>query len=312
MTLRSEKILSQILVIFGVFLSLEALVYILNLNQQDIYIHLALFIFVYITLKFTFYFDLHFKSSGVLACKLKRHASRWDWLACRLGMLRQYAVSRFVHFRHWRTLRHWINCLGLPWLLYWGTVAIIFLNFHRSLVQQSAVVLSGIALSLIFWHLKEIYLNQGENVSEVTHVTLQTIKLYTAFVIFLACIGLAHYFCLPYTLFCLAIFGSIFTLMYQSLFHMQQINLKAIGSIFIIAAIITVFSGLVFVYWGLSNPTAALFLLGLYNFFWGVYSYHLRKRLSWAIFMEHLLITVLITGLSFGTTNFKAQLLPYC
>lgn len=311
MTLRAEKIFSLVWVSLGVFLFFEALVYILNLDQPGIYLNLSLAMAAYLTFKIAFFYDLHFKSTGVYGCK-ETHTDLFAWLWCRVQLVVRYAAQRLIHFRHWKTLRQWIHCMGIPTLLYWATVGIIFLNFQRILVQQVFVLFSTVAFALFFWHIKEIYRNKAEELTETVQISLQAIKLYSAFTIFIAALGLVQYFCLSYWSLCLVVLGSIFTLMYQSLFHMQKIKVKAVGSIFVIAVIMALFSGLVYTYWGLSYTTGALFLMGIYNFFWGIYSYFLRGRLSWAVFWEYFLVTLLICGMSVGITNFRARIIPYC
>lgn len=312
MTQKTQKIISAVWVTLGIFLCLEVLAYILNLDQAYIYIYLAIVIGLYLTLKITFFYDLHFKSTTTSLRLLKGHSGVRVWLKAHLIMVYAYTKERLHHFRHWKTLRHWINCLGLPWLLYWATVGVIFLNFNRVAIQQSVILLSTAALSVLFWHLKEIYRNQGENVTEAAHVSFQAVKLYSALMIFLCGLGLVQYFCLPYWSLCLVVLGAIFTLMYQSLFHMQKINWVTVAVIAIIAFVLSLFAGLVHIYWGLNYATGALFLTGLYNFVWGLYHYYLRRRLSWQVFFEYLLVTIFICGLSIGVTNFKARLLPYC
>lgn len=295
MTLRQEKIFSVIWVAAGELVCFEVLAYILNLNQLSVYINLAFAVSIYMTIRTAFYYDLHFKVRGQLGSSIV-----------------SYARNRLHHFMHWETLRHWISCMGTPTLLYWATVAIIFLNFNRIAVQQLFIVISTLAFSFFFWHLKEIYSNRGEEMKESAHVIFQAIKLYSAFTIFLASLGLVQYFCLSYWSLGPIIFGGIYTLMYQSLFHMQKINPKSVVALGVIALIISLVSGLVFLYWGLSYTTGALFLMGIYNFFWGLYYYFLRGRLSWSVFWEFLLVTILICSLCLGMTNFKSRILPYC
>lgn len=311
MTLRSEKLLSLLWVSLGALLCFEALIYILNLNQPGIFIRLALAVAVYLTLQIAFFYDLHFKTTGKFGCEHK-HISLVDWSFCRVKLLVNYGRQRLHHFRHWKTLRHWIHCMGMPTLLYWATVGIIFLNFNRQFVQQLFAITSTMALAFFFWHLKEIYLDRGEQMKDSAHVVFQAIKLYSAFTIFLASLGLVQHFCLSYWSLGPIIFVGIFTLMYQSLFHMQKISPKTVASLGVISTIISLIGGLVFLYWGVSYTTGALFLMGIYNFFWGLYYYFLRGKLTWAIFWEFFLVTVLICALSAGITNFKSRILPYC
>lgn len=312
MTLKTQKIISLIWVVTGFLLCFEALVYILNIDQPYIYIYLAIAIGIYLTLKITFFYDLHFKSTKASLKLLKGHPNWSSWIKAHLSMLWLYTKERLHHFRHWKTVRHWITCMGTPWLLYWATVGVLFLNFNKQSIQQSFILLSTIALSIIFWHLKEIFRNQGENTSEAAHVTFQAIKLYSAFVIFVASMGLVQYFCLSTWSLYFIVFGGTMTLMYQSLFHLQKISYKNVLVIIAIAFVISSFASAVHFYWGLNYATGSVFLMGLYNFFWGIFYYYLRKRLNWQIFIEYLLVTLLICGLAIGVTNFKARILPYC
>ena len=68
----------------------------------------------------------------------------------------------------------------------------------------------------------------------------------------------------------------------------------------------------VYVYWGYNYFTAAVFLTACYNFFWGIFHYHLDKSLTWRAFWEILIISLIMGGMVISVTNFHARLLDSC
>ncbi len=136
MTLRQQKLFSAISVAISVFGSLQALAYILNLNQLAIFVHLSFWVYLYLIVKMSLLYDLHFKNPGAFARAkiLHENIAHWFVRSWKIGFSAFW--DRLSHVRKWEHFRQVQNYLVLPGLIFWSTVSLLYLNFGRIFLQQ--------------------------------------------------------------------------------------------------------------------------------------------------------------------------------
>lgn len=312
MTIRTQKITAQVLFSSATLFGWEALVYVLNLNQSQIYLRLAGYFAAFLVLKLIFFYDLHFKARPGLICPHQSHENFLLRLECEARLLGDFLRERFTHFFRWRYLRHLMRYLPLPALVFFPTVILIYINLGRQTLQQAVVLGSTLGLSANYWFVKDAFHKKDEFLSHTAFLYLQMVKLYAAFLIFTALLGLWHWFCLPLWGLYVASFFGAFLLIYQAIFQFKAITRVDFGYTLVIAGAMSASTGLAYFYWGFNYVTAGLFLMSLYNFFWGTFAYAVRRRLTWRIFLEYLVVTLFVCVVALLLTNFRAQILPAC
>ncbi|GEM_PF-947703 len=308
----TQKYIAVFLIAFVVFGGFEALIYILNLNQPVIYWQTAFWIFLYLLFNIVFFFDLHFKILGSWQRAKIKHQS----LARGLGRFTKTVFSalgdRFGHLRRWEYLRQWIYFLLLPGFIFWASVSLFYVNFGFFRSQQIVAVFSGIALVAYYSYLKEIFNRKKEVVDSDIFIVLSVIKIYTAGALFAAAMSMLRSYCLQPWYFSAEVFCFTFLLIYQALYQHRKTNAGTTFQTLIISLLMAIIGQLVYVYWGYNYFTAAVFLTACYNFFWGVFHYHLDKSLTWRAFWEILIISLIMALMVLSVTNFNAKLLDSC
>lgn len=312
MTLKTQKIISTILVSTQVILSLQALIYILNLNQINIFLHLSLWVWILLAVLMAFWYDLHFKNPGSLARAKKRHENVTHWLGRTLKIWFTAFWDRIEHFRRWKYFKHWQNYLLLPGMTFWATVTLFYLNFGQFKPQQIFALFSSAALIVTYWYLKEIFHRRKDAVDEDIFIALSVIKIYTIVILYSAGMGLMRYFCLSPMLFTLLIFSLTFLLVYQALFQNSLIKPVNLAWTLLIAAVVSAAGYFVYVYWGYNYYTAGILLAAFYNLLWTSFHYYLDHSLTKRAFWEILAISLLIAFMILQVTNFKARILGAC
>lgn len=312
MTLKQQKIISAVLIAIAVFGGLEALAVIINLNQSEIYLHVAFWVYVYLVVKIALLYDLHFKNPGALARAKQRHESVPHWLKRGLKIIISALADRLLHLRRWSYLKHFQNYLLLPGLIYWSTVTLLYLNLGRQLFQQIFIVLSSLALIVAYWYLKEIFYRKREVVDHDVFVALSVVKLYTAFALFSAVLGITRFFCLEPKFITLGVFSLTTLLVYQALFQHRAIRLGSLLVGMVIGGLLALTARWIYIDWGYNYFTGGAFLMIIYNFWWGLYHHYLDKTLTAKTFWELLFLTALLLLMVAGVTNFKARIIGDC
>jgi hypothetical protein len=314
MTLRAQKIISIIAVSFTVVFGLEALAYILNLNQVRIFLNLSFWLWLYLAVLMVFWYDLHFKNPGALARARARHESVPHWLNRAVKIWSSAFWERIEHFRRWKYFQHWQNYLLLPGLAFWATVTMLYLNIGswNWKIQQIFILLSGVALIFCYGYLKEIFRRRKDVVDNDAFVTLSVVKVYTAGMLYGAGMGLMRRYCLSPWLFVGLIFSLTFLLVYQALFQHRLIRFSTLMITLAIAGAMSGVGYLVYRFWGYNFYTAAIFMAACYNLFWGTFHYHLDHSLTRRVFVEILAISLLVGFMVLQVTNFKAEILGAC
>ncbi len=312
MKIRTHKIVASGLNLLVVVGSFEVLIAILNLNEPFIYVRTAFLVGIFHILQIFLLYDLHYKIPGSLQRARKHHQSVTHWLEKAIKIFFFALWDRFAHLRSWIFVRQWINYLILPGVIYWATISIFFINFSNYKIQQSFVLFSSIALALNYWFLKEHFNRGKEKVDEDVFVTLSVVKIYSSAIAYGVSLALVKRYCLNANFLQIGTFALTFLLIYQALFQHKLNNLKNISIALLISLVMSFFSFVVLVFWGYNYFTAGVLLAATYNLLWGVFHYSLDKSLTWHSFLEILAVSIIIAGMLFSVTNFKARLLDDC
>jgi len=312
MILRTQKFVSAFLIALVAFGGFEALVYIVNLNEPIVFLKTAFVIYVYLALKISLLYDLHFKNPGALKRATAKHESVSHWFLKSMAILLSAFSDRISHLlkkHHWLQFQ---NYLILPGMLFWSTIILLYVDFGNSRLQQVIVLLSGAAMVVNYWYLKEAFLRKTEKVDRDIFAGLAAVKIYVSAITFAAALAIMRRFCLDSSFFVAAIFSITFLLVYQALFQHKLLNIKNTFSALLIGATEAIAAYFVYRYWALNVYTAGVAMAALYNLMWGTFHYHLDKALTKRVFFETLLICALIAMMVFSVTNFKARLLDGC
>jgi hypothetical protein len=312
MTIRQQKIFSAVSVAISVVGSLEALVYILNLNQIAVFLNLILCIYVYMVVKMTFLYDLHFKNRGALARARVKHENVGQWYLRTAKICLTGIWDRLHHLRRWVFLRHFQNYLLLPTLIFLSTAALLYLNFGRILIQQIFIILSSAALVLNYWNLKEVFARKREVVDQDIFAALSLVKLFTSFTLYCAILGLALHFCLPGKYVLAGVFCVTALMVFQALFQHNKMKSKIMFESLWVAFVLAFAAYFANRFWSYNYFTAGTFLMACYNFCWGIFHHRIDKTLNFKNFIELFIITALIVYMLFSVTNFRERLMFAC
>ncbi|MEJ0020968.1 MAG: hypothetical protein WDN47_00105 [Candidatus Doudnabacteria bacterium] len=297
---KNHKYLSTFIVSFGMLLGFEALSYIVGIYQLNTGLFVAFYVYAFHIFWLTFLFDLHLKKRSVLAAAgLDHKGAQMVWNACK---------ERVRHVFQWEYFRHYQNYLVLPGLLYWATVILIFLNPFNTLLKQSVIFSASIAMTVAYWFIKEHFSKRLE--AQYHWITvLALVKLFTAFLIYSAVIGVTfHYgydvgFLLP------AVVTITFLLVYQALFQHNLLSFPIFIWIVILALVMGIVSVWVYNYWNTEYFTAGLVMVAVYNMLWGILHHYLDKTLTQKVVFEYLAMMILIISFLFASHNFNQRVI---
>jgi hypothetical protein len=274
------------------FATFEALVYINNLYQPIIYLQLSGFIYLFWVIWAYYIFDLHYKGQPT-----------------EMKNIFKAIAQRFHYFGNWQHFRSFQNYLILPGIIFWGSIVVIGINFGHNRLQQFIAIASSICLIISFALFKEIFRNKKFPVQNAHFIILSYVKLYAAWLIYSASLGIVWFYCFPAHVYYMVIFLVTFMLLYQALFQCIQIKLKHLLHVFLISLVLALSAVVVYNFWNVNYFSAGLFLLGIYNLLWGFLFHSHNKTLSKEIIFEQLAIFALIMVMVFGTTNFHSKIL---
>ncbi len=293
-----QKILSTLIVTIGAFLGFEAISTALGIYQLRSGLVLSLYIYVFHIFWLTFIFDLHLKKRGVLAtARLNYKGAQMLWMAF---------MDRIEHLRNWNYLRHYQNYLVLPGIIYWGTVTLLLLNPFDTGFKQALAICSTVALGVTYWYMKE---HISRNLEHENHWigVLSLVKLFAAFLIFSATMGVTFYFGFGPGFVFMAILTLTFLLIYQALFQHRLLNFSAFLWVVTIALTMGIVSLWVYSNWSNEYFTAGLVMLAVYNACWGILHHYLENTLNKKIAFEYLAMMAFIVVLIFASHNFHQQ-----
>jgi hypothetical protein len=296
MTQHQHKILSALIISFVTFFGLMSLSVMIGQNQSSLFLISALELFIFQVVWIAFVFDLHLKRARAveLSSVQFRH------------LLYQGIVLRFKHFFHWPYLRHFINYLVLPTILFWSSVILLYLNPFSSGLKLTIVVLASFAFLQAYWHMKE-HLTSHLVDQHYSLRMLTWIKVLVAYASFAATLGICFYFGLPSTIVFYFVLASSLLLMHQALisYGFNAIRL----SVFTLCASLLLGLVGVWVYhnWNYQYFTGGLILLALYNTLWGFAHHYTEKTLDTKTALEYLVFGILIVSIIFATHNFGVR-----
>lgn len=297
---RKQKIISTLIVTTGALIGFEAVSYTIGLYQLRSALFLSLYIYAFHILWLTFLFDLHLKKRGVLAnARLSYSGLRMLWYAFK---------DRCAHIRRWEYLRHYQNYLVLPGILYWSAVTLLLLNPFKDALKQIIVFTVTAALSVAYWYMKE-HVSRALEHREHWIKILALVKLFAAFVVYCAILGAGFYFGYEPSFFLMATFTVTFLLVYQALFQHRLLNFNIFIWIVIVAGSMSVVSLWVLNNWNTEYWTGGLFMVAVYNLFWGILHHHLDRTLTKRVAFEYLIMMILVVSLVFGSHNFNQRVI---
>lgn len=298
MSEEQQKYLSTFIVTLGAFLGFQALSFAIGIYQLKQSLYLSLYIYAFHIFWLTFIFDLHLKQRGVLAIiRLNHRGLKMVWEALKL---------RFDYMFNWHHLRHFQNHLVLPGLLYWSSVVLLFLNPFNFALKQVLVICTTIAMAVVYWFMKE-HVSRKLEAMDWWIRFLAIVKLYTAFLVYSALVGVTFHYGYDWTFLVLATFALTFLLVYQALFQHSLLNFSIFLWIVIIALIMAIVSLWVYSNWNTQYFAAGLVMLAIYNTLWGILHHDLEKTLTRQIVFEYLIMTVLVISILFATHNFNQR-----
>lgn len=312
MTHKQQNVLSTLVIAIASIFSFQSLITIANLNQTQVLLNVSLKIWFWLCLLIFFLFDLHFKNPGAFLRARQKHASLESKFERYWKIFFTAFWDRFGHLRRIREIKQFLIYLILPVFLFWPTVIIIFSNLGRQNIQQLYAWISSLALTAVFWYLKQSFQRKNEKVDSDIFIAYSVAKIYAVTITFGAGMELMRSYCVPSVYFSLGVLASSFLLFYQALYLHKAVNHKSIGSAFLISLIMGLLGFFVYKYWGFNFFSAAIFLSAFYNFFWGTYHFHLDHGLNKKAFFEIFIVCLMVAYLVFLNTNFKARILDGC
>lgn len=299
MSEQKQKFLSTLIVSLGAFLGFEALSFIAGIYQVKTYILVSFYVYFFHVFWLTFIFDLHAKKRSVIGAYLSGELSG--------SLIKQAIKDRLEHVKNWHYIRHFQNFLVLPAIIYWSVVILLFLNPFKEYIKQLIVVSASLAMTVAYWYFKD-FLSKKLEMHEFGVKALSLVKLFAAFLIFSATMGVVWYFGMDWSLLALGIFCLTFILIYQSLFQHKLLSLDVYPWLLTISVIVSATSFLIYNFWGLNYLTAGLVILAVYNSLWGMLHHHLEKTLTKKLAFEYLAMLVLVLSFLVASHDFTPRI----
>jgi hypothetical protein len=297
---RKNKILSNLIVTIGALLGFEALAFSMNLYQVHIYIFISFVIYFFHVFWLTFLFDLHLKKRGVLANARLNHKG--------LKMVWEALKDRLSHVKKWHYWQHYQNYLILPGTIYWSVVILMFLSPFKEPLKQLIILTATLSLSIVYWFMRE-HISRKLEVRERWISVLALAKLFAAFLIYSAILGMAWYYGFDWTMIFLSVFAMTFLLIYQALFQHGLFKFQVALGVFIISFLVSVVALWVYKFWNMDYFTGGLVMLAFYNAFWGMIHHFLEKSLTKKVFWEYFFMLILVISILLASHNFGQRVI---
>ena len=291
MTQKQHKILSTLIITAVSFFGFEILNYIIGLYQLRGSLFVAIYFYAFHIFWLFFLFDLHLKA-------------KIDWQKSFVEGLRE----RFAHLKQWAYIRHFLNYLILPSILYWSAVILMFLNPFNYNLKHAIAFTTTAALSVAYYYMKEHISRKFEHDSNWLFV-LAIVKLFAVFMSYSAAVALTFYMGMNTNFLFDMVLVATFLLLYQALFQHGLLNLEIILWVLGIALLMACCSLWVYHNWNTEYFAAALGLVAIYNMFWGLLHNYLDKTLDKKIALEYLAMMILILSLILASHNFSQKVI---
>lgn len=294
-----HKVISVVISTVAVYFGFQTLDLISGIYQMHIFFIVAWVVFAFHIFWLTFMFDLHLKSSGHLTHAKQNFSG--------VSALWQAFKSRVRHLYHWHYLRHYLNYLILPVIIYWSVVILIYLNPFFELFKDGLIVVNTIVLAMIYWHMKEVFSHNME-VHKTGLKILFLGKLFAAYLMYTALIAVGWYFGLSLSALLPATFILTFLLIYQALLQSKLLELHIYPAIIMMSTLITLCWVLVFQNWNVNYYTAGLMIIVIYNTCWGIMHRFLDRTLTWKITWEYIFMLIVLVSFILGTHDFHGRI----
>lgn len=297
---QKNKILSIVIVAATALLGFEAISYTIRIYQLRPALHLSIYVYAFHIFWLAFVFDLHFKKRGVWAMLRPSHSG--------LHLFWAGLKERWAHLGQWAYLRHFLNYLVLPGILYWATVVLLFLNPFNHALKQSLIVAATFALSVAYWFMKEHVSRQLEHRASWIRV-LAVVKLLAAGLAYAALLGVTFRYGFGGAFLLSSTMIVTFLLVYQALFQHRLLTWQTFLWVVAIALGLGVCAFWVFRYWNTQYFTGGLVMLAVYNTLWGLLHHYLDQTLTRRVVLDYLMMAVFVISVLLASHNFHQQII---
>lgn len=294
-----HKILSVIVATVAAYFGFQSLDLVLSLYQIQTYFSMAWYVYAFHIIWLSFIFDLHLKQGGHMALARSSHQGAMVlWVALK---------SRAKHFYHWTYIRHYLNYLILPSVLFWSVIILMYLNPFFELFKDGLIIVTTAALSVTYWYFKEAISHHME-LHKTGLKILSLVKVYAAYLTYSALIALGWYFGLSLSILIPIVFVITFLLIYQNLFQHRLMRVDLYPGILMFATLVSLVFVLIFQTWNVNYYTAGLFVAVVYTTCWSVIHKYFERELSWKLFWEHTFMLIVLMSVILATHDFQGRI----
>ena len=309
----NQKFVIVVLAVAASFFGFEAAGRAIDAYQLRNFFEISLYVYLFLLFMQIFVFDLHLRPARSIA-----------------GLERSFFAAlrnRFHYMGERNHFLHFQNYLILPGVIYWATIAILFLNPFAETIKQTWITLSSLALGLSFWYLKTVFYAHHDAARTVRKAIFMA-KLYASYLAFAAAFGITRYFApvSPESIalspvahadkFALGspwlfvfIFSISFLLFYQALFQHHAVDFNMLKFLFFTSIGLGVLGYFLFYYWNANYFSGALVLTAVYNTIWGIVHHkYIDKNLTRDLVYEYLAVLFVILVILIGSTNFGERI----
>ena len=306
-SIETRKLIIVLIVSISNFVVFEIMSFLLGINAVSGFLLVAIVLYLHLKVKFSFIFDLNLKGAKSWERSTEFHKSHPSGVLTWFRIFGKALSLRFHYLYTWKHWRHFQNYLILPGILYWGIVALLFLNPFDFWRKQLIIIAGSLLLMVVIWFLKMIFTDYKKASVRLNYMMFST-TIITAFIAYSTSLGLSWYFGIESSLFVLFVGMVSFLLFYQSLFHSDLVTLQTIGLVLLGAVVISVSAFVVSELWTVNFYTAGLLLAGIAYSYWGMAMLHIQKKLFWRGAFELVLIFLVVLFFVLATTNFGARI----
>lgn len=294
-----HKIASVIISTVCVYFGFQALDLILGIYQVQTYFTVSWYVFAFHIFWLTFIFDLHLKRSGHLAyARVNFKGVRIVWEALK---------NRVRHLYHWSYIRHYLNYLILPSILYWSVIILMYVNPFHELFKDGLIIVSTAAMAVTYWYLKEAFSHHMELHHSGLKI-LALVKVLTAYLAYTALIAVGWYYDLDLSVLLPVVFILSFLLLYQALYQHRLLRADVYPAMLMFATLMTLVFAAVFQKWNVNYYTAGLMIGVIYNGAWNVLHRYLDRTLTRKILWEYAFMLIVLVSLILATHDFQGRI----
>jgi hypothetical protein len=293
-----HKIASVIISTVCLYFGFQALDLILGIYQIQTYFFVSWYVFAFHVFWLTFIFDLHLKRAGHMAhARVHFKGTRIVWEALK---------NRVRHLYHWNYLRHYLNYLILPSVLYWSVIVLMYLNPFQELFKDVLIIISTASMAVVYWYLKEVFSHHME-LHQTGLKVLALVKVFTAYLAYTALIAVGWYYGLSLAVLLPVVFMITFLLVYQALFQHRLLQ-DVYPAMLMFATLMALFFAAVFQNWNVNYYTAGLMVGVVYSGCWSILHRYLDRTLTWKILWEYAFMLLLLISLILATHDFQGRI----